>query len=64
MTRGSKRSYSPKQIRMASHIKKGYEQNGVSKDEARERAWRTVNKLTGGAAGKTSSMKSNGTAKR
>src|SRR5206468_12641957 len=33
-----------KQDRKAEHIEKGYEKRGVSKKEAEERAWRTVNK--------------------
>jgi len=52
MARGSKTSYSSKQKRQADHIEKSYEKRGVSKDEAKERAWRTVNKETGGAKGK------------
>ncbi len=55
MARGSKKSYSSKQKRQASHIEKGYEKKGVSKKEAAERAWRTVNKQTGGAKGKKKS---------
>jgi hypothetical protein len=49
MPRGSKSSYSSKQKRQASHIEAGYRKKGVSKGEAKERAWRTVNKETGGA---------------
>ena len=48
MARGSKSSYTNKQKRKASHIEKGYEKRGVSKKEAEERAWRTVNKQSGG----------------
>ena len=32
------------QERKAEHIMKGYRKEGVSKKEAEERAWRTVNK--------------------
>jgi hypothetical protein len=52
MPRGSKSSYRPKQKRQAAHIEKSYEKRGVSSKEAGERAWRTVNKKTGGAKGK------------
>lgn len=48
MPRGSKKSYSGKQKRQASHIEKGYEKRGVSKKTAKARAWATVNKKTGG----------------
>jgi plasmid stabilization system protein ParE len=41
MPRGA---YTAKQERKAEHIEKGYEKRGVSKKEAEERAWRTVNK--------------------
>src|SRR5437763_16458249 len=41
MPRGA---YTAKQERKAEHIEKGYEKRGVSKNEAEERAWRTVNK--------------------
>jgi hypothetical protein len=48
MPRGDKSSYSDKQKRMAEHIEEGYEQRGISTDEAERRAWATVNKETGG----------------
>ena len=41
MPRGA---YTAKQDRKADHIEKSYEKRGVSKKEAEERAWRTVNK--------------------
>ena len=41
MPRGA---YTEKQDRKAEHIKKGYEERGVSKKEAERRAWATVNK--------------------
>ena len=44
MPRGDKSSYTAKQKRKAEHIEEGYEKKGVSKEEAEERAWRTVNK--------------------
>jgi plasmid stabilization system protein ParE len=48
MPRGDKSSYTDKQKRQAEHIEAGYEERGVSKDEAERRAWATVNKETGG----------------
>jgi plasmid stabilization system protein ParE len=39
-----KGAYTAKQERKADHIEKSYEKRGVSKKEAEERAWRTVNK--------------------
>jgi len=48
MPRGDKSSYTDKQKRQAEHIEEGYEDRGLSKDEAERRAWATVNKMTGG----------------
>jgi len=48
MPRGDKSSYTDKQKRQAEHIAEGYEDKGVSKKEAKSRAWATVNKETGG----------------
>ncbi|MBN9409286.1 MAG: plasmid stabilization protein [Burkholderiales bacterium] len=48
MPRGDKSSYTDKQQRQARHIEEGYEDRGLSQDEARRRAWATVNKETGG----------------
>ena len=48
MPRGDKSSYTDKQKRQAEHIEEGYEDRGVSKKEAEERAWRTVNARSGG----------------
>jgi plasmid stabilization system protein ParE len=39
-----KGAYTVKQERKADHIAEGYRDQGVSKKEAEERAWRTVNK--------------------
>ncbi len=58
MPQGSKSSYSSKQKRQAGHIEAGYRRKGVSKKESEERAWRTVNKRTGGAKGGTKSKSS------
>lgn len=46
--RGSKAAYTSKQKRKAEHIAEGYEDRGVSKKEAKSRAWATVNKESGG----------------
>jgi plasmid stabilization system protein ParE len=48
MPRGDKGAYTDKQKRKAEHIEEGYEERGVSKDEAERRAWATVNKESGG----------------
>ncbi|HET9525059.1 MAG TPA: hypothetical protein VFO99_02760 [Pyrinomonadaceae bacterium] len=48
MPRGDKSSYTDKQKRKAEHIAEGYEDKGVSKKEAKSRAWATVNKESGG----------------
>jgi len=45
MPRGSKKKYTGKQKRQAEHIEKGYEKRGVSKKQAKARAWATVNKV-------------------
>lgn len=43
-----KGAYTAKQDRKADHIAEGYRKDGVSKKEAEERAWRTVNAQDGG----------------
>lgn len=48
MPRGDKSSYTGKQKRQAEHIEEGYEDRGLSKDEAERRAWAAVNKMTHG----------------
>src|SRR5687768_17050316 len=48
MPRGDKSAYTDKQKRQAEHIEEGYEESGVSEEEAERRAWATVNKMTGG----------------
>lgn len=48
MPRGDKSSYTDKQKRQAEHIEEGYENKGVSEEEAEKRAWATVNKASGG----------------
>jgi hypothetical protein len=66
MPQGDKSSYTNKQKRKAEHIEQGYRKRGVSKGEAEERAWRTVNKQDGGAKKKPSSnrRKSSGSTSR
>ena len=48
MPRGDKSAYTDKQERQADHIAEGYEERGLSEDEAERRAWATVNKQSGG----------------
>lgn len=48
MPRGDKGRYTDKQKRKAAHIEEGYENRGVSEDEARRRAWATVNAMDHG----------------
>jgi plasmid stabilization system protein ParE len=48
MPQGDKSKYTDKQKRRAEHIAEGYEERGVSKKEAKRRAWATVNKMSGG----------------
>ena len=48
MTRGSKEKYTDKQKRQAEHIKQGYEDRGINKNEAERIAWATANKESGG----------------
>ncbi|HEY0314695.1 MAG TPA: plasmid stabilization protein [Sphingomonas sp.] len=48
MPRGDKSAYTDKQKRKAEHIEEGYEDRGVSHEEAERRAWATVNKESGG----------------
>jgi plasmid stabilization system protein ParE len=48
MPRGEKTKYTEKQKRQAEHIAEGYVERGVPKEEAKRRAWATVNEMTGG----------------
>lgn len=48
MPRGEKTKYTEKQKRQAEHIAKGYTDHGVSEKVAKQRAWATVNAITGG----------------
>lgn len=48
MPPGDKSSHTDKQKRKAEHVEASYEHRGVSKEEAEQRAWGTVNKESGG----------------
>jgi len=48
MPRGDKSAYTDKQKRQARHIEEGYEQQGVSEEEAKRRAWATENAVSHG----------------
>lgn len=48
MPRGDKSKYTDKQKRQAEHIEEGYEERGLSEEEAERRAWATVNAAHGG----------------
>lgn len=48
MPRGDKSKYTDKQKRQAEHIEEGYEERGLSEEEAERRAWATVNAVHGG----------------
>ncbi len=48
MPRGDKSKYTDQQERKAEHIEDSYEDRGVSKKEAKSRAWATVNEESGG----------------
>jgi len=48
MPRGDKSAYTEKQKRQAEHIEDSYKEQGVSENEAEQRAWATVNKQDGG----------------
>lgn len=49
MPRGSNAKYTNKQKRQASHVEESYRKRGASPKKAAQRAWKTVNKKTGGA---------------
>ncbi len=48
MPHGDKSKYTDKQKRKAEHIADSYEDRGTSEEEAKRRAWATVNKESGG----------------
>jgi hypothetical protein len=64
MARGSKKSYTGKQKRTASHIEQSAKRSGKSTARAKQIAWATVNKQdhggkkSGGGRGKQSSRAS------
>ncbi len=66
MPRGDKSRYTDKQKRQADHIEKSYEDRGVPAEEARSRAWATVNKEDHGGkkSGSGRGKKSNKSASR
>ena len=64
MPRGDKSSYTSKQKRKAEHIEEGYEDRGVSSDEAERRAWATVNKQDGGGKKSGSGRKGSSSQRR
>jgi plasmid stabilization system protein ParE len=43
MPRGDKSKYTDNEKRQAEHIEEGYEKRGTPEDEAKRRAWATVN---------------------
>jgi hypothetical protein len=57
MPAGDKSSYTDKQRRQATHIEQSYEKKGLSEKTAGQRAWATVNKLTGGGQKKSANRK-------
>jgi hypothetical protein len=48
MARGDKGKYTSKQKRKAEHIAEGYKHRGTSSQEAKRRAWATVNATSHG----------------
>ena len=48
MPQGDKSKYTEKQKRQAEHIEDGYLKRGKSRKVAAQRAWATVNAMTGG----------------
>jgi hypothetical protein len=48
MARGSKAAYTDKQKRQAHHIEEGFEERGMSDEEAGKRAWKVENKISHG----------------
>jgi plasmid stabilization system protein ParE len=48
MPQGDKSAYTDKQKRKGGHIEEGYEERGVSANEAERRAWATVNAMDHG----------------
>ena len=61
MARGSKRSYTSKQRRQASHIEDSAKKSGKSSKRAKQIAYATVNKQDGGGKKSGSGRKRRGT---
>jgi plasmid stabilization system protein ParE len=64
MPRGDKKKYTSKQKRQAEHIEESYEKRGAGKKTAAARAWRTVNKTSGGGKKSGSGAKKSSGAKK
>ena len=64
MSKGSKDKYTDKQKRQAEHIEKGYEKRGLTRAVSEQRAWQTVNKLSGGGEKSGSGRKTSVKGKR
>lgn len=63
MPQGDKAKYTDKQKRQAAHIEASYEERGVSKEVAEQRAWATVNAESGGGKKSGSGRAKSGTRK-
>ncbi len=63
MPQGDKSKYTDKQKRQAAHIEASYEERGVSEKEAEQRAWSTVNAMSGGGKKSGSGRAKSGTKK-
>ena len=63
MPQGDKSKYTDKQKRQAEHIEESYEERGVSEKEAEQRAWSTVNAMSGGGKKSGSGRAKRGTKK-
>ena len=63
MPQGDKSKYTDKQKRQAAHIEASYEERGMSEKEAEQRAWSTVNAMSGGGKKSGSGRARSGTGK-
>jgi hypothetical protein len=64
MPRGSKKSYTSKQRRQASHIEDSAKKSGKSSKRAKQIAYATVNKQDGGGKGVARSKSGSGRGKK
>jgi len=64
MPRGDKSKYTDKQKRQAEHIEESFEKRGVPAQEAVQRAWATVNAISGGGNKSGSGRKKSTTSKK